>query len=256
VEDYLTHNQVWDFVWINSTLILDKIQLRYILPGVFSINPQQGVNGSLWTLPYEVWMYISLVGLGAIGMFKHVRISNIFLSTMLIVLLAFPFLGTSEWLTKFANLQRFSLYFFAGAFVYLNRQWMPLKGLLALALCLGSIASRGTILYDFILPVALVYGVFWIAYVPSGQIRQYNRLGDYSYGTYIYAFPVQQSLIAVFPGIEPTVLFGSALGLTLLIASISWHFVENPFLERKGSLTKFIGGLKALWQFKRSQELL
>src|SRR5690606_31148151 len=29
----------------------------YILPGVFEGAPERGVNGSLWTLPYEIGMY-------------------------------------------------------------------------------------------------------------------------------------------------------------------------------------------------------
>jgi peptidoglycan/LPS O-acetylase OafA/YrhL len=41
--------------------------------------------------------------------------------------------------------------------------------------------------------------LFYLAYVPSGWIRKYNRVGDYSYGIYIYAFPVQQSVAALIP---------------------------------------------------------
>jgi peptidoglycan/LPS O-acetylase OafA/YrhL len=59
---------------------------------------------------------------------------------------------------------------------------------------------------------------------------------DYSYGTYLYGFPLQQSLIAA--GIaDPWLLFATAAGLTLGCAALSWHAVERPCLALKLRLT-------------------
>jgi peptidoglycan/LPS O-acetylase OafA/YrhL len=46
------------------------------------------------------------------------------------------------------------------------------------------------------------YLVFYLAYVPKGFLRKYNELGDYSYGFYVYAFPVQQTLYHYRPNIS------------------------------------------------------
>jgi len=81
----------------------------------------------------------------------------------------------------------------------------------------------------------LAYLTFYLAYVPNGPIRQFNRLGDYSYGIYIYAFPIQQALLASIPGLGPWQLFGGAFALTLVAAVLSWHFVEQRALALKGS---------------------
>src|SRR6266542_4174647 len=75
---------------------------------------------------------------------------------------------------------------------------------------------------------------------PALRIAAFNRLGDYSYGLYVYAFPVQQMLIYRSNDISPTVLFWTAFPLTLALAVASWHLVEKPMLElkrytRKGS---------------------
>ena len=68
---------------------------------------------------------------------------------------------------------------------------------------------------------------------------QYNRLGDYSYGVYIYAFPIQQSLLALWPNLRPLQLLGLALPITLAVAALSWHFVEQPALRAKQKLKGF-----------------
>ena len=63
--------------------------------------------------------------------------------------------------------------------------------------------------------------------------RAYQRAGDYSYGLYVFAFPIQQTLIERVPGIAPPALFALALPLTLVLAIASWHLLERPLLGLK-----------------------
>ncbi len=79
----------------------------------------------------------------------------------------------------------------------------------------------------------LAYLVLVAAYHPRLQWRAFNRVGDYSYGVYVYSFPIQQSLIQCVPGIDPMPLFGLALPLTLVFAALSWHGLEAPALRLK-----------------------
>lgn len=65
------------------------------------------------------------------------------------------------------------------------------------------------------------------------MLRRHNLLGDYSYGLYIYAFPVQQTLASLVPGIGVAGLFLASAAITLALAVVSWRFVEAPML-RKG----------------------
>lgn len=80
---------------------------------------------------------------------------------------------------------------------------------------------------------SLPYIVFYLAYIPNGIVRKYNGLGDYSYGVYIYAFVIQQAIIAVTPNINGSTLVMYSSVVTLFIAIISWHFVEKKALRYK-----------------------
>jgi peptidoglycan/LPS O-acetylase OafA/YrhL len=82
--------------------------------------------------------------------------------------------------------------------------------------------------------LAISYTALWAGAAGPGWLRHYNKLGDYSYGTYIYAWPVQQTFVALVPGIAPFQLLALSLPFVLLLACMSWHLVERPALGMKG----------------------
>jgi peptidoglycan/LPS O-acetylase OafA/YrhL len=100
-------------------------------------------------------------------------------------------------------------------------------------------------LFFVVYNLVLAYMLLFLAYVPSGFVRAYNRLGDYSYGLYIYAFPVQQTAVALFPGISPLRLILISAPITVALAALSWHLVEKRALRLKSSLLnhsrRFVG---------------
>jgi peptidoglycan/LPS O-acetylase OafA/YrhL len=62
-------------------------------------------------------------------------------------------------------------------------------------------------------------------------VRMHAR--DYSYGIYIYAFPVQQTLVSIWPQMSLFVYLLSTFVTTVALAALSWHFVEKPALKLK-----------------------
>jgi peptidoglycan/LPS O-acetylase OafA/YrhL len=87
--------------------------------------------------------------------------------------------------------------------------------------------------------VTIGYALLFLAYVPGGFIRGYNRFGDISYGIYIYAFPVQQAVVASFPGASVMVVIVLSTLVTIPLAMLSWHLVEKRALNLKGRAVDF-----------------
>ncbi|MEO6929079.1 MAG: hypothetical protein ABI190_07925, partial [Casimicrobiaceae bacterium] len=81
--------------------------------------------------------------------------------------------------------------------------------------------------------IAFPCGFLSFGLATSAAARLLGRLGDYSYGVYIYSFPVQQSVLHLFPGWSMTGYVLSTLALTLLCAAASWHLLEKPALRWK-----------------------
>ena len=74
--------------------------------------------------------------------------------------------------------------------------------------------------------------LFGITATPG--LRSAGRFGDVSYGIYIYAFPVQQTFIWLYKdGLCFWQLLAASVAVTVVLAFLSWHLVENPALRFK-----------------------
>ena len=124
--------------------------------------------------------------------------------------------------------------FFSGAAFFLFKDRIALShvafSVFAAALL---VASFNPHMFFVTYTLTLAYILFYVAYIPSNFIRKYNKLGDYSYGVYIYAFPVQQSIAALVPGISVLSMVIISTAVTLLFAALSWHLLEKRALEQK-----------------------
>jgi peptidoglycan/LPS O-acetylase OafA/YrhL len=211
--------------------------IRYFLPGAFATNPYpDAVNGSLWTLPIEWRMYEYLAGAWILFVLKPSWRLTAFrvgfpLATLALMVIAFATFETDDLRD---DGQIGIAEFFAGASLYVWRDRFKLSytrfALLFGALCLAALDRRA---FFIVYLLALGPLTLNLAYLFGGWIRNFNRLGDYSYGVYIYAFPVQQSLAAMIPGISVTRMNIFASAVTLALAVISWHLIEKPALDRK-----------------------
>lgn len=224
---FLAHEQVTRYVLVNTTML--HYQVEFFLPGVFLELPNSIVNGSLWTLPSEVRMYV-LVGLFGVSGLLKTR-----LAFLLAVLGLSGFcLWNPELSSKLVGVVYLATCFAAGASCFLLRTSLPISTPLMAIFSFLAVAAIGTPLFRPALHIAVVYGTFWFAYVPGGILRHYNRIGDYSYGTYIYAWPVQQLILTNHPGMTPQPLAVFAMLATLPFAIASWHLLEHPLLRLKG----------------------
>jgi peptidoglycan/LPS O-acetylase OafA/YrhL len=218
--------------------------LDFYLPGLFADNPfPHVVNGSLWTMVYELCMYGLLLLMWIVYRLGAKRLPIFVASSFVLAagycayqILAFHYILEAK------QLGHLSLMFFSGTLYYLARRWIPLHpifsvlSMFVLGLCL--VFQKNVFEYAYFL--VLPYLVFSFAYLPTGLIRQFNRGGDYSYGVYIYAFPLQQAVIAMTPGIDVTRLLLISGTLTLFCAALSWHLIEKPVMAQRWKLLSFL----------------
>ena len=225
--DYLTDPQTLGFLPFNLTLL----HPRFTLPGVFDHNPYPTVEGSIWTLQHEAACYAALALCGMVAA-RWPR-------ALLAIGLGYVALWLAPVLPHRLEAWRvLSVPFLLGMLFWHLRAQLPLR--LPVALGLGGLAAllHGTVLAYAALILALGYGVFWLGVVPGGAIRRFNRLGDYSYGVYIYAFPVQGLVAYLTPHPTPLIMIAVALPVTLCLAVLSWHWVERPALALRHRRTR------------------
>lgn len=201
-------------------------------------NPLPGMfNGSLWTLPFEVGCYLAVGVLAAIGVLRRARLVVIGLFAGLWSLHAFDYLNPDGFqrclpYPGMKQLVMLCLFFSAGCVCFLYREKIPHSTaifVISLVLLGGSLPLG---VFGLIAPATLTYAFLWVAFaLPFGR---FDRKGDFSYGTYIYAFPVQQGMALL--GIQEkgfALYFISSLLLTSVFAFLSYRLIEAPCLRLK-----------------------
>ena len=205
-------------------------------------------NGSLWTLVFEFLCYLLLAALSFFGVMRHrgwVALITLGIFAALLVTTLVPSLNSMF------NVERnfipmdfmvLSLPFLAGTLIYLYRERVPDSALLAIVCIIAFVATLHLPTYGYPPTLRLTpssFGVFLIAYpllwlgahLPFSWIGSKN---DYSYGVYIYAFPLTQLLISLGAqqiGFWPFMLLTASV--TLAFAVASWWLVEKHALRLK-----------------------
>lgn len=229
---YLSQPGTWIYAPQNALLV----HQRFELPGLFTANPFAGVvNGSLWTLKYEVGCYAGVVVAGYLGLLRP-RLMPLILVVAAAALVTIP----SGHIAMSSRLAVLCGGFAIGAGVYVYRARVPLSFALLGVLAVLAVVTRTTPAYPLFFAAALGYGALVLGFADLPSLRWYNRFGDLSYGTYIYAFPVGQAVVATVPGIGPIGLIAATFPITLLLASASWTWIEQPALAHRHRLAALL----------------
>ena len=235
LESYFSSRQFWAY-FLN---IIGYV--RFHLPGVFVGNPDTVVNMSLWTMPYEIGVYAGLAALPVLGLVRRrwllVALSAVFLIAGWAWQLAashgagYDYWRSPGWLLVAAYLVGVIFFLFRER---LTRSGWLMAGSVALSLVLLLVPQL-----RLLAVVPLSYVTIWLGlYHPPESIVAGRN--DYSYGVYLFAFPIQQLL-------QTTGLLGTwywnALGATVcvfLFAAASWHLVEKPLHLRKRQVVEMV----------------
>jgi len=227
LNEYLAHRATADYLqglWM---------QIHFVLPGVFEHNPYRlGVNGSLWTIPIEVRCYIVLGLAGLLGLLKY---RPVFLLSIALFMAWFLLTSNADLTGSTHYGRELSAFFVAGAALYtLQPHWSRRPALWATAIAVaGAIAWFAHWRHTALL-IGLPLLIIYTGTLSTPLIRRAGRWGDPSYGIYLFAFPIQQTVIHyTWPGFGFMGTLALALIMTTLLAYASWHWIEKQALRLK-----------------------
>ena len=231
VYTYLTQSQTYSYL-LALTLFIGPNSL----PGVFPHNPFAfAVNGSLWMLKYMVAFYALVLFLGITKVLDKKRI--ILMMFLLCLVLHHLNVGKSLFLFMISIDQtlRLFLYFGLGMAAYLYRDSIPMDiSYLIFCVLVLVIASVKNGLHDSLFVFVLTYMVLYIGFHKRIYISWFAKIGDFSYGVFIYSFPVQQTVVHLYGGkMDPWVNFAISLVVSLILGALSWHLCEKRLLKFK-----------------------
>jgi len=231
--DYFTNREFLEYFGN----IIGKI--RFVLPGMFLDNPMPGiVNINLWTLKPEFTCYVIMAAMILTGVIKK---GNLLTLSVIAVLIGSAIINNSHNISENSNGGSNPyipyvavLYFMLGAIAFHVRDHIRLDAKL-----FGFSAIMAYVLmlhpgYAFSAAIPAMYCMLYIGMLKFPRTRLIES-GDYSYGIYLYGFPIQQTLVHLFPIFREwwPLLFLVGAPLTFAFAAVSWHFIEKPTLSLK-----------------------
>lgn len=223
IREYLVESETWSYLVRNSLLF----DLQWRLPGVF-VEHKYGLNGSLWTLPYEALCYIFLSIFCGFGLFRFRFLANaVFVSIVAIAFIA------PQYLPRFSsNPESFLLpaCFSIGALFSINKNLIVIdfQRVSLLWVLVFLVKDQGA--YVLLFYIAFFYTAVFFASL-NFVVCRLRMPFDASYGVYVYGFVIQQCVYSIFPnvGVHWNQLLSFAIAF--FIGVMSWYFIEKPAMN-------------------------
>lgn len=209
-----------------------RLRSDFDLPGVFANLPfPNAVNGSLWSVPLEVHWYWILLLIGVFGLMRYRWL--VVAITLGFAVYHFGIYHAETNKPQWTN--EYGLFFCTGACLYLLRDlWVDRR--LAIAASVTVLAATVAAFGHQVIAAWIAWPFLVIALGTASTpiLRSFGRFGDFSYGAYVFAFPVQQTLIwATAAKWSVGQYLPGVTAITLALAFVSWHCVEKPALRLK-----------------------
>lgn len=230
--EYFSNSQVAKYIYSNLLL-----KTNYELPGVFHDNHMKAVNGSLWTIPFEVAAYFILASL-----FMLKALNSKYIATGVFILIVIDTLAGNvilfTWLPANNEIKYLAPCFALGALLSVWKDKIQID----ISVVIGAIflwlmfrGSQNSAL--FLYPATFVT----ILYLSSTKFALSKKLPiDISYGVYLWGWPVQQVMAHTFP--DSGVVFNqvSSIAIACALGYISWVLIEKRSISLGSRLAKTI----------------
>ena len=202
------------------------------------------INGSMWTLKHEVACYLMTVGLRYLLFFEHKMllaattgcVTVLYILNVLNGFMPFQLQSVSRVLNSVSSGEYPSFICFACLYL--------------IGSCMYVFSDRIPLYWRYILPCWLLFffgvrtewhfvaSTFFLPYALLGTCIRFKGInirrilgGDLSYGLYIYAFPIQQTIRHFAGEISLAPYFVFCLACTMILAKLSWHLIEKPAMR-------------------------
>ena len=220
------------------------LRIQNSLPGVFHLNYfPDFINGSLWSLPVEILCYVLVA---TIGMFAKGKLKfGLVLTAIVAVYLYFH----PDMLNKYQYYVNI-FYFFIGGCFYMLRHRIRMNYIAAsvmLLLFIGSMKISAAIPNMLVSGISFTYLLLFIGFIKNSPVQNITKYGDFSYGLYIWAFPIQQILSLHFSHWNAYVHFFVATVIAFIFAVLSWHLIEKRALAYKSNMRQKSPAVLKTW---------
>ena len=234
-EEYFSNIQFWNYLTANLSF---QNYFEPCLPGVFETNKICAINGALWTIKLEEAFYI-LVPV----FYWLVRVKKLDFYALIIIV----YLFSVTYYMYFLSIDNYRIakqlpgalaFFVTGIVFYKNfsilKKW---KDYIIIPCIILFFVEHYILKTQLLKPISFGFMVFYAAY-SFRFLNNFGKYGDFTYGIYIYHFPLIQLFIFLgfFNKYPPKIVCAFVLMLTLLMAILSWYLVELPYLSKNRKL--------------------
>ncbi len=208
--------------------------VQFDLPGVFLTNPTPGiVNRQLWTVPYELYCYLTLSAVALLGR-QWIKLNVSVVIAAVIAAYVLGHLSKRDDILQLANFQ-LVLCFLIGVALFLYRQYVPWSPVIAaIGVGLYLIGTWRQSVWALVGWFGLTYATIYVGLLNPRKVALLAG-ADYSYGIYLYHYVILQTIVLV---LNAPWWLGLILGLpaALAFAATSWRLIESPALQLRSHL--------------------
>lgn len=243
--DYFLNISWWQYILANL-FTLNFLQPE--LPGIFQQNPIHAVNGSLWTIKIELSFYVLLPVLIYILNSINKKYTLYILLVMLSLSVAYTefftamYQNTGNKLYLFLHRQlpgQLSFFIMGILFYKYFDYFLKYKHIIGVA----SLLLTAVYLIEGIgwLSVFSLPGVImWLAFAISPVFSSLDK-HDYSYGIYLWHFPLIQLFVAQhwFDN-NPWLMFLVFIMIVIVVSGVSWYVLETRFTKKSNKIEAMV----------------
>ena len=237
ISDYFSNSSVYSYFAITSLTTTPHMRL----PGVFENLVMLGeVNAPIWTLKYELGLYCATALAFSFGILQSknlliIAAISVFFGYMATLAIPYELFHT----TAFKHSRHFAIAFLLGTLAYVFSHRILLNWVLVVFSAALAYVFKDSVAGELLALLWAAYFTIWFAYLKAPLLLNYNKLGDYSYGTYIMHWPVFCLMVTIWPGQHLLEYVAVGIIAVVALAIISWHIIEKPMLAIVKNISEF-----------------